>query len=171
MRDMAERTLTASSLGKTHSVTGWKVGWLTGPRELVASVRAVKQFLTFAGGTPLQLAAATGLALDDRAQALAASLRERRDQLASGLAAAGFGVLPSAGTYFLCADTRPLGEPSAEEVAKRLPEEAGVVAIPLSAFCAAPSPETRALLRFAFCKRPDVLDEAAARLQAWAQRR
>jgi N-succinyldiaminopimelate aminotransferase len=168
---MAERTLTASSLGKTHSVTGWKIGWLTGPADLIASARAVKQYLTFAGGTPLQVAAAAGLALDDRAQALAASLRERRDQLASGLAAAGFDVLPSAGTYFLCADTRPLGEPSAEAVAKRLPEEAGVVAIPLSAFCAAPTPETSALLRFAFCKRPEVLDDAAARLQAWSQRR
>jgi N-succinyldiaminopimelate aminotransferase len=168
---MAGRTLSASSLGKTHSVTGWKVGWLTGPPELVTSARAVKQFLTFAGGTPLQVAAAAGLGLDDRVQALAASLRDRRDQLASGLAAAGFGVLPSAGTYFLCADTRPLGESSAEAVATRLPEEAGVVAIPLSAFCAAPTPETGALLRFAFCKRPEVLDDASARLQEWAMRR
>jgi N-succinyldiaminopimelate aminotransferase len=166
---MGERTLTASSLGKTHSLTGWKIGWLTGPRELVASARAVKQYLTFAGGTPLQHAAAAGLALDDTARALAASLRNRRDRLAAGLAAAGFAVLPSAGTYFLCADTRPLGEPSAVALAQRLPEEAGVVAIPLSAFCAAPTPETGALLRFAFCKRADVLDEAMARLQRWAR--
>jgi N-succinyldiaminopimelate aminotransferase len=166
---MAERTVTASSLGKTHSLTGWKIGWLSGPPELVASARAVKQYLTFAGGTPLQHAAAAGLALDDTARALAASLRNRRDRLAAGLAAAGFAVLPSAGTYFLCADTRPLGELSAVALAQRLPEEAGVVAIPLAAFCAAPTPETGALLRFAFCKRADVLDEAAARLQKWAR--
>jgi N-succinyldiaminopimelate aminotransferase len=166
---MAERTLTASSLGKTHSVTGWKLGWLTGPAELVAAARGVKQFLSFAGGTPLQHAAASGLALDDTARQLCSSLRERRDRLAAGLAAAGFGVLPSAGTYFLCADTRPLGEPDAAVLAQRLPEEAGVVAIPLSAFCAASTPDTSALLRFAFCKRADVLDEAAARLQRWVR--
>ena len=166
---MAERTLTASSLGKTHSVTGWKIGWLTGPPELVGAARGVKQFLTFAGGTPLQHAAAAGLALDDAARSLAASLRERRDRLSAGLAGAGFTVLPSAGTYFLCADTRPVGEPDAAALAQRLPEEAGVVAIPLSAFCAESTPDTNALLRFTFCKRADVLEDAAARLQKWAR--
>ena len=165
---MAERTLTASSLGKTHSLTGWKIGWLTGPAALVAPARGVKQFLSFAGGTPLQHAAATGLALDDRHRALADSLRERRDRLAAGLSEAGFAVLPSAGTYFLCADARALGEPDAATLAQRLPYEAGVVAIPLSAFCAAPTTDTAALLRFTFCKRGDVVDEAVARLRAWA---
>jgi N-succinyldiaminopimelate aminotransferase len=162
---MAERTLAASSLGKTHSLTGWKVGWLTGPAELVGAARGVKQFLTFAGGTPLQHAAAKGLEMDDRARALAADLRERRDLLAEGLAAAGLDVLPSAGTYFLCADARPLGEPDAAALAMRLPHEAGVVAIPVSAFCVAPSADTRALLRFAFCKRRDALGEAIERLR------
>ncbi|MCW2991933.1 MAG: aminotransferase class [Solirubrobacterales bacterium] len=164
---MAERTLTISSLGKTQSVTGWKVGWATGPAELVAAVRGVKQFLSFAGGTPLQHAAAAGLALDDEARALNASLRARRDRLADGLAAAGFGVLPSAGTYFLSADTRPLGEPDAAALSLRLPHEAGVVAIPISAFTTQPTADTDALLRFAFCKRDDILDEGIARLMAW----
>jgi N-succinyldiaminopimelate aminotransferase len=165
---MAERTLTISSLGKTHSLTGWKVGWVTGPPELLGPVRQVKQFLSFSGGTPLQHAAAAGLAMDDAALELAASLRERRDRLAAGLAGAGLGVLHTQGTYFVCADTRPLGEPDAAALSLRLPHEAGVVAIPLSAFTAVPTPETSALLRFAFCKRDDVLDEAIARLQAWA---
>jgi N-succinyldiaminopimelate aminotransferase len=164
---MAERTLTISSLGKTHSVTGWKVGWATGPAELVRAVREVKQFLSFAGGTPLQHAAATGLGLDDAARALAGSLRARRDRLAAGLAVAGFEVLPTAGTYFLNADSRPLGEPDAAALSLRLPHEAGVVAIPISAFTAVPSADTGALLRFAFCKRDDVLDEGIARLLAW----
>jgi N-succinyldiaminopimelate aminotransferase len=164
---MAERTLAISSLGKTHSVTGWKIGWATGPADLVAAVRGVKQFLSFAGGTPLQHAAAAGLALDDEATALAASLRDRRDLLAAGRTEAGFRVLPTAGTYFLNADCRPLGEDDAAALSLRLPHEAGVVAIPLSAFSAAPTDDTRALLRFAFCKKTDVLDEGIARLMAW----
>lgn len=167
MPGMAERTLTISSLGKTHSVTGWKVGWATGPAGLVGAVRAVKQFLSFAGGTPLQVAAAAGLALDDEAARLNASLRARRDRLAAGLADAGFGVLPAEGTYFVNADTRPLGEPDAAALSLRLPHEAGVVAIPLSAFTVAPTEDTAALLRFAFCKREDVLDEGIARLMGW----
>jgi N-succinyldiaminopimelate aminotransferase len=164
---MAGRTLTISSLGKTHSVTGWKIGWATGPAELVAAVRGVKQFLSFAGGTPLQHAAAAGLALDDAATELAASLRDRRDRLAAALAQAGFAVLPTAGTYFLNADCRPLGEPDAAALSLRLPHEAGVVAIPLSAFTVAPTADTAALMRFAFCKRDDVLDDGIVRLLAW----
>jgi N-succinyldiaminopimelate aminotransferase len=164
---MAERTLTISSLGKTHSVTGWKTGWATGPAELVGAVREVKQFLTFSGGTPLQHAAAAGLDLDAETLALNASLRARRDRLSEGLAAAGFGVLPTAGTYFVCADTRPLGEPDAAALSLRLPDEAGVVGIPISAFTATPEPETDALLRFTFCKAGDVLDEGIARLMTW----
>jgi N-succinyldiaminopimelate aminotransferase len=165
---MAERTITVSSLGKTHSLTGWKIGWATGPAELVAAVRGVKQFLTFAGGTPLQYAAA--VALDQaggEANALAASLAAKRDLLAEGLRAAGFEVLHSAGTYFLTADARSIGADDAVALCERLPYEAGVVAIPLSAFTAAPIDRTRPLVRFAFCKRHDVLEQAVERLGAW----
>jgi N-succinyldiaminopimelate aminotransferase len=165
---MAERTLTISSLGKTHSLTGWKVGWVSGPADLLGAARQIKQFVSFSGGTPLQHAAAAGLAMDDAARELAASLRERRDRLSEGLAAAGFGVLPTQGTYFVCADTRPLGEPDAAALSLRLPEEAGVVAIPVSAFTAAPTADTAALLRFTFCKRADVLDEGVERLRKWS---
>src|SRR4051812_38025682 len=91
---MAERTLAISSLGKTHSVTGWKIGWATGPAELVAAVRGVKQFLSFAGGTPLQHAAAVALnEAGDEPAKLAASLAQKRDLLADGLRAAGFDTL------------------------------------------------------------------------------
>jgi N-succinyldiaminopimelate aminotransferase len=162
---MAERTLTISSLGKTHSVTGWKTGWATGPAELVAAARGIKQFLSFAGGTPLQVAAAQGLGIDPAP--LCASLRERRDRLAAGLAAAGFGVLPTQGTYFLNADCRPLGEPDAAALSLRLPHEAGVVAIPISAFTAAPTADTDALLRFTFCKDDAVVDAGIGRLLQW----
>lgn len=164
---MAGRTITTSSLGKTFSVTGWKTGWASGPPELIGRLRALKQFLTFAGGTPFQHAAAVALALpDSELTAPAASLRERRDLLARGLADAGFGVLPSAGTYFLNADAAPLGEPDARALCLRLPEEAGVVAIPVSAFVADPGDgRTRSLVRFTFCKRRDVVEEAVQRLK------
>jgi N-succinyldiaminopimelate aminotransferase len=184
---MRDRTLTTSSLGKTHSLTGWKVGWATGPGELVARMRAVKQFLSFAGGTPLQQAAATGVALPDAEIAvLVDALRAKRDRLAAGLREVGFEPLPSAGTYFLNADARAL-DADAEALCRRLPHEAGVVAIPLSAFRVGASPPTpgatgqaprgprgvrprttSSIVRFAFCKRQEVLDEAIARLLTWS---
>jgi N-succinyldiaminopimelate aminotransferase len=165
---MAERTITVSSLGKTHSVTGWKIGWATGPAELVSAVRGVKQFLTFAGGTPLQHAAAVALEqAREAARELAASLEAKRDLLAEGLRAAGFDVLQSSGTYFLTADVRPLGMGDAVVLCERLPHEAGVVAIPVSAFTAEPVDRVRPLVRFAFCKRGDVLEEAISRLRDW----
>jgi len=166
---MAQRTLTISSVGKTYSFTGWKIGWASGPAALVRAVRAVKQYLSFAGGTPLQHATAAALDAGDlMPDALAAALRAKHDRLVGGLSAAGFAVLPSQGTYFVCADAAALGHDDAQELALRLPHEAGVVAIPVSAFVADPRGETRSLLRFAFCKRDAVLDEAIARLARWA---
>jgi N-succinyldiaminopimelate aminotransferase len=167
---MRERTVTISSLGKTHSLTGWKIGWASGPAALIARVRAVKQFLTFAGGTPLQYAAAVALALpDDQTAELANELRAKRDRLAACLGDAGFDVLPSAGTYFLNADARGLGEDDAAALCMRLPYDAGVVAIPVSAFSAAPDGPVGSIVRFAFCKRDDMLDEGIARLRAWSR--
>jgi N-succinyldiaminopimelate aminotransferase len=162
---MRERTITVSSLGKTHSLTGWKVGWASGPAELIGRVRGVKQFLTFAGGTPLQHAAAVGLELP--ATELVEELRGKRDRLGAALSEAGFEVLPSAGTYFLNADAAPLGEDDAAAFCMRLPHEAGVVAIPVSAFSGEPGP-LRSIVRFAFCKSDAVLDEGIARLRTWA---
>jgi N-succinyldiaminopimelate aminotransferase len=157
---MAERTLTVSSVGKSFSFTGWKVGWCSGPAELVAAVRGVKQYLTFAGGTPLQHAAAAALRLP--AVGLAAlrdQLRARRDLLCAGLAEAGLQPLVPAGTYFVNADVGV----DAVEFCRALPERCGVVAIPTSVFYddvdAAPT-----LVRFAFCKREEVIAEAARRL-------
>jgi N-succinyldiaminopimelate aminotransferase len=169
---MASRTITVSSLGKTHSFTGWKIGWATGPAELVSKVRGVKQYLTFAGGTPLQHAAAVALEqASGEALALAASLAEKRDLLSAGLRAAGFDVLHTAGTYFLTADARPLGFDDAVVLCERLPLEAGVVAIPTSAFTAEPAERTRSLVRFAFCKRREVLEDAVERIGVWAAKR
>ncbi len=163
-----ERTLTISSAGKTFSVTGWKVGWLTGPAGLVARVRTVKSFLTYSSGTPFQGAVALGLGLPDSYFAgIAGTLREKKDLLSSGLAAAGFRVHSSQGTYFVLADSSPLGVTDATELARRLPALVGVAAIPVPVFCHPDGAQrTRSLLRFAFCKRPAVLEEAAGRLQS-----
>jgi N-succinyldiaminopimelate aminotransferase len=170
---MAARTLTISSLGKSYGLTGWKTGWASGPAGLVAQVRAVKQFLTFGGGTPFQHAAAVALRLPDQLLHDAASaLRAKRDRLGDALRAGGFDVLPTAGTYFLSFDAAEIprpggGDGDALELCLRLPHEAGVAAIPMSVFTADPAGPARSIVRLAFCKRDAVLDEAAERLVAW----
>lgn len=164
---MAERTLTVSSAGKSFSVTGWKVGWLTGPAELVDAAMTVKQFLSYVSGGPFQHAVAHALDLPPTVHTeLAARLQAGRDRLTAGLTEVGFAVAPSAGTYFLVADAAPLGVRDAGEFCRSLPERAGVVAIPVQVFCDQPGAET--LVRFAFCKRPEVLDAAVAGLRRLA---
>jgi N-succinyldiaminopimelate aminotransferase len=163
---MAERTLTISSAGKSFSFTGWKIGWCSGPPELVAGVRAAKQFLSFAGGTPLQVAVAAGLADAERLVApLRASLQAGRDRLSDGLRDAGFEVTVPQGGYFVQADVAALGVSDAAAWCRELPERAGVVAIPTSAFYD-DAVAGRTLVRFAFCKRPEVIAEAVRRLAA-----
>ncbi|QLD13052.1 aminotransferase class I/II-fold pyridoxal phosphate-dependent enzyme [Microbacterium oleivorans] len=164
----ADRTLSISSAGKTFSVTGWKVGWISGPAELVRAVLAVKQWLTYVNAGPFQPAVATGLRLPDATfTAIAARLRAGRDTLGAGLRAAGFAVSTPAGSYFTVADAAPLGAVDAAAFCRELPARAGVVAIPLTAFASeAHRDEYATLVRFAACKRPDVLEEASARLAA-----
>jgi N-succinyldiaminopimelate aminotransferase len=161
---MAGRTLTISSAGKTFSATGWKVGWVTGPAEAVAAVRAVKQFLTFVGSGPFQPAVAVALGLGDDVYAgLAASLQAKRDLLVSGLRAAGLEVSVPRGTYFVVADASSLGAQDALSFCRELPGRVGVAAVPVSVFHDDPE-AARTLVRFAFCKRDEVLHEAVARL-------
>jgi N-succinyldiaminopimelate aminotransferase len=165
---MAERTLTVSSAGKTFSFTGWKVGWACGPAPLVDAVRTAKQFLTYVNGAPFQPAVAVGLDLDDAYfTGLRDGLLAQRDLLCSGLAAAGLTVFRPAGTYFVTADIRPLGEDDGLAFCRALPERCGVAAVPNAVFYQDPA-RGRHLVRFAFCKRPEVLAEAAARLATLA---
>ncbi|WP_286132757.1 aminotransferase class I/II-fold pyridoxal phosphate-dependent enzyme [Arthrobacter sp. OY3WO11] len=168
----ADRTITISSAGKTFSLTGWKIGWLTGPEDLVAAVRTVKQFLTYSSGTPFQSAIAVGLGLPDSFyEGIAASLERKRDILSEGLRAAGFDVFSPQGTYFVNVDTAPLGITDSVDLARRLPALVGVAAIPVPVFCHEEGAQrTRSLLRFAFCKKDGVLHEAAGRLASLSGR-
>jgi len=162
---MAGRTVTISSAGKTFAFTGWKIGWVTGSAELVTAVRTVKQFLTFVSGGPFQYAVAEGLALPDSYYAqLNGDLRARRDLLCDGLAEAGFAVYRPAGTYFVTTDISALGETDGIAFCRSLPERAGVVAIPAAVFYD-DAKAGESLVRFAFCKKPEVLEEALTRLR------
>ena len=167
---MRERTVSISSAGKTFSFTGWKIGWVTAAPELVAAVRAVKQFLTFVSGGPFQYAIAQALRMPDAYfTGISADLRVKRDLLCAGLAEAGFAVYPPEGTYFVTTDIRPLSDADGVQFCRDLPRQAGVVAIP-SAVLYDDQEAGRTQVRFAFCKRPEVLQDALARIEKWAQR-
>lgn len=167
---MRERTISIGSAGKSFSFTGWKIGWLTAPPELRDAVMTAKQFLTFVNGAPLQPAVAHGLRLgDDYFDGLRDELQTKRDRLAKGLRDAGFDVLHTQGTYFLTCDVRGFaaktGLPDTSiEFCLALPEACGVVAIPSEVFYRTKE-AGRHLVRFAFCKKDEVLDEAISRLK------
>lgn len=170
----AERTVTIGSAGKTLSVTGWKIGWATGPAPLITAITGVKQWLTYASGAPLQRAVAAGLDLPDADYAaIAGNLEARRDELLAALEAIGVrATVPEAG-YFVLADFSVLGEADAAALCERLPAEAGVVAIPVSAFCRPDAEGGHAsrfasLVRLAFCKDAETIAEAGQRLARWA---
>ena len=168
---MADRTITVGSAGKTFSLTGWKVGWVTGTPELVTAVRTAKQFLTYVSAGPFQYAIAVGLGLPDTFyREFADALAAKRDRLATGLRNAEFTVYQPRGTYFITTDIRPLGESDGMAFCRSLPERCGLVAVPNVVFYIN-KPAGRSLVRFAFCKRNDVIDDAVRRLTSRADGR
>jgi N-succinyldiaminopimelate aminotransferase len=164
---MWERTVTVGSGGKSFSFTGWKVGWASGPADLIAAVRVVRQHLSYVSGGPFQPAIAAGLRLPDAYfDGFRADLAGKRDRLCEGLSALGMRVIAPQGTYFATTDVRPLGFTDGDQFCHRMPHEAGVVAIPLSALSDHPQ-VSAPFVRWAFCKREEVLDEALRRLRGW----
>ena len=163
-----DRTVSISSAGKTFNTTGWKIGWIVAPPEILASILAVKQFLTFVNGAPFQPAIAVGLGLPDTFfTGVAATLKRKRDLLSAGLVNAGFTVAQPQAGYFVVADAAPLGYTDAAEFCRALPQLAGVVGVPISAFVREGNrAEYSSLVRFAYCKRESVLDDAVTRLGA-----
>ncbi|GAA3596534.1 pyridoxal phosphate-dependent aminotransferase [Kribbella ginsengisoli] len=161
---MADRTISIGSAGKTFSVTGWKIGWVTGTPEVVTAVNTAKQFLTYVSGAPFQPAVAGALALgNDYFDTLRSTMQAKRDLLCDGLQSLGFGVHRPQGTYFVTTDIRPLGHTDGIEFCRMLPERTGVVAIPTQVFYDN-TEAGRPLVRWAFCKKPEVLEEALSRL-------
>ncbi|MBH0237073.1 aminotransferase [Methylobrevis albus] len=166
---MRERVVRIGSAGKTFSLTGWKIGYITAAPNLLGPIAKAHQFITFTTPPNLQAAVALGLGMDDAYFTdLAASQAAKRDRLSAGLADAGFVVMPCQGTYFVTTDTGPLGIDDDAEACRRLTREAGVAAVPVSAFYAGDAP-TR-FIRFCFCKRDEVLDAAVERLGRWLKR-
>jgi N-succinyldiaminopimelate aminotransferase len=165
LADMAERTLTISSGGKTFHTTGWKIGWMSGPEPLVTAAKTAKQFLTYVNGAPFQPAMAVGLGLPDAYfEDLAATLQTARDHLVNGLSEAGFIAYEPEATYFTTVDIRPrAADGDGMAFCRSLPERCGVVAVPNEVFYARPE-HGRHLVRFACCKRIEVIDEAVERL-------
>ena len=163
---MWERTVTVGSGGKTFSFTGWKVGWASGPADLISAVRVVRQHLSYVSGGPFQYAMAHGLRMpDDYFTAFRADLAAKRDLLSGGLSDLGLTVIPTEGTYFVTTDIRGLGYADGLAFCRDLPRRTGVVAIPHQAFCDDPSIGAP-YVRWAFCKQPSVLDEALRRLRS-----
>ncbi|MBF5001948.1 pyridoxal phosphate-dependent aminotransferase [Nocardia sp. BSTN01] len=163
---MFERTVVISSAAKTFSVTGWKIGWACGPAPLIDGLLAAKQFMSFVGGGPFQPAVAYALENEQQWVAdLRNSLSDKRIRLSEALADAGFLVKRSDATYFVCADISPLSSADALVFCRELPRRLGVVAVPIEVFADDRDSWNR-LVRFAFCKRDDTLDEAVRRLHA-----
>ena len=166
LRDLVVRI---GSAGKTFSLTGWKIGYVTAAPALMEPIAKAHQFVTFTTPPALQVAAAHGLAFgDDYFDGFVADLQGKRDRLSNGLAALGFTVLPSAGTFFITTDTGPLGIDDDAQACLRMTREAGVAAVPLSAFYVSVPPKR--FIRFCFSTRDEVLDEAVSRLAGWIDR-
>jgi N-succinyldiaminopimelate aminotransferase len=166
---MRDRVVRIGSAGKTFSLTAWKIGYVTAAPHLLGPIAKAHQFVTFTTPPDLQKAVALGLSFgDDYFRRFTEDLQAKRDRLSVGLADLGFDVLRSAGTYFVTTDRGPLGDATDAETCMMMTREAGVAAVPVSAFYASDPPTS--FIRFCFCKRDEVLDAALERLRRFVRR-
>jgi aspartate/methionine/tyrosine aminotransferase len=166
---MRERTIRIGSAGKTFSLTGFRIGYVTGPAPLITALMKAHQHLSYTSPGALQKAVAAGLDLgDDYYRNFVSGMQAKRDMLEAGLKRAGFGVMPCEGTYFINVDIRSVGREDDDAFCREIAEKAKVAAVPISAFYHPSHRDTpRHYARFCFCKRPEILEEAAARLAAY----
>jgi aspartate/methionine/tyrosine aminotransferase len=169
---MRERTARIGSAGKSFSVTGWKVGYVTAAPGMLKAIAKTHQFMTFTTPPNLQWGTAAGLRLgDDYFDSLSYEMQRKRDRLSTSLATIGFEVLPAQGTYFVTTDFRPLGfNGTDEDFCRHITTEAGVTAVPVSAFYDDPRNAPRHFARFCFCKDENTLDRAIDRLDKYFKR-
>jgi aspartate/methionine/tyrosine aminotransferase len=168
---MRERAVRIGSAGKTLSLTGWKIGYITAAPRLLQPIAKAHQFNTFTTAPNLQKAVAYGLSQGDAYfEGLALDQQGKRDRLSAGLADLGFGVVPCEGTYFVAADITPLGSADDVQFCRTITTEAGVAAVPMSVFYGAAGGPNN-FIRFCFCKRDEVLDAAVERLAKWLKGR
>lgn len=161
---MKERTVTISSLSKTWSCTGWRIGWAIAPPNETNAIRKVHDFLTVGAPAPLQAAAAVGMAFDaDYYNHFMLSYRDRRDFLATALLDAGFKFAIPEGAYYFFADFSALSDKDDVTFARWMASEVGIATVPGSSFFHDPA-LGRNYVRFAFCKKHQTLEAAAERL-------
>ena len=162
---MRDRTLLVNSMSKTFSVTGWRVGWVLGAPDLLASVRKVHDFLTVNAPAPMQQAGVMAMALPQEFLAdVAEHYRERRDLLFGILQNAGFQPYVPQGAYYIMAGIQGFGFDDDQAFARHLVENIGVAGVPGSSFHEDPR-DGAGLIRFCFCKKIETLQAFGDRLE------
>ena len=161
---MFDRTVSCSSLSKTYSITGWRLGYVIAPPAFIDGARKVHDFLTVGAAAPLQEAAIAGLEMPDAYyDSLAALYAKKRDLFLGGLRAAGLTFTEPEGAYYVMVDISEFGAPDDVAFCEWLARDVGVAAVPGSSFFREP---VNHLIRFHFAKQESTLREAIGRLSA-----
>jgi methionine aminotransferase len=160
--DLQQRSFIVSSFGKLFHTTGWKLGYVLAPANLMQEFRRIHQFMVFCVNSPMQVAIAEYLKNEETYLSLAAFFQEKRDRFRAGMEQTRFGLLPCAGSYFQSVTYGDITDEKDTDLAIRLTKEFGVASIPTSGFYSRSTDHH--VLRFCFAKKPETLDRAIERL-------